>query len=46
MWRRTNQPGFWVMGGNLLDSRMHSKFLALQIKADLIGVLLGGHRSE
>ncbi|MDQ1749781.1 MAG: hypothetical protein QOE71_837 [Pseudonocardiales bacterium] len=45
MWRRTNQPGFWVMGGNLLDSRMHSKFLALQIKADLIGVL-DGHRSE
>jgi cation diffusion facilitator CzcD-associated flavoprotein CzcO len=38
MWRRTRQPGFWVMGGNLLDARMHSKFLALQIQADLLGI--------
>lgn len=39
MWRRTPQPGFWVMGGNLLESRMHSRFLALQIKASLDGLL-------
>jgi cation diffusion facilitator CzcD-associated flavoprotein CzcO len=38
MWRPTGQPGFWVMGGNLLECRLHSKFLALQIKADLEGI--------
>ncbi|MCW2737954.1 NAD(P)/FAD-dependent oxidoreductase [Nocardioides sp.] len=39
MWRRTDQAGFWVMGGNLLESRLHSRFLALQIKAELDGLV-------
>lgn len=33
MWRRSGQPGFWFMGGNLAISRHFSRFLALQIKA-------------
>jgi cation diffusion facilitator CzcD-associated flavoprotein CzcO len=38
MWMRTAQPGFWVMGGSLIDARLYSKFLAVQIKAQLDGV--------
>jgi len=37
MWMRTAQPGFWVMGGSLIDARLYSKFLAVQIKAQLDG---------
>ena len=40
MWQRTAQPGFWIMGGSLVDCRLYSKFLALQIKADLEGLSL------
>lgn len=39
MWRRTAQDGFWVMGGALIDARLHSRFLALEIKAALEGIL-------
>jgi cation diffusion facilitator CzcD-associated flavoprotein CzcO len=39
MWRRTAQPGLWITGGSLLDSRLYSRFLALEIKADLEGIL-------
>ncbi|WP_395109497.1 hypothetical protein [Actinomadura sp. SCN-SB] len=35
MWRRTAQDGFWIMGGGLNGCRLFSRFLALQIKADL-----------
>jgi cation diffusion facilitator CzcD-associated flavoprotein CzcO len=38
MWRPTAQEHFWIMGGNLLESRLHSRFLALQLKADLVGI--------
>jgi cation diffusion facilitator CzcD-associated flavoprotein CzcO len=38
VWRRTGQDHLWIMGGNLLENRLHSRFLALQIKADLEGV--------
>ncbi|MEO3858758.1 NAD(P)/FAD-dependent oxidoreductase [Acrocarpospora sp. B8E8] len=38
MWQRTAQENFWIMGGSLLDCRMYSRFLALQIKADLAGI--------
>ena len=38
MWTRTAQPGFWVMGGSLIDARLYSKFLAVQIKAQLDGL--------
>ena len=39
MWRRTRQNGLWITGGALLDSRIFSRFLALEIKADLEGIL-------
>ena len=41
MWRRTAQDNFWVMGGALIDARLHSRFLALEIKASLNGTLPG-----
>ncbi|WP_200956459.1 NAD(P)-binding domain-containing protein [Nocardioides sp. Soil777] len=39
LWVRTAQDGFWVMGGALMEARLYSTYLALQIKADLEGVL-------
>ena len=38
MWRRTAQPGLWITGGSLLNSRLYSRFLALEIKAELEGL--------
>ncbi|MFT3874140.1 MAG: NAD(P)/FAD-dependent oxidoreductase [Nocardioides sp.] len=38
-WRPLAQPGLWLMGGALMECRLWSRFLALQIKADLEGVL-------
>ncbi|HVA59832.1 MAG TPA: NAD(P)/FAD-dependent oxidoreductase [Mycobacteriales bacterium] len=38
MWTRTPQPSFWIMGGALMECRLWSRFLALQIKADLEGI--------
>ena len=39
MWMRTAQPGFWIMGGSLVDARLHSAYLALQIKANIDGIV-------
>lgn len=39
MWRRTGQKGLWITGGSLLDSRIFSRFMAIEIKADLLGLL-------
>jgi cation diffusion facilitator CzcD-associated flavoprotein CzcO len=39
MWKRTSQEHFWIMGGALNDSRLYSRSLACQIKADLEGLL-------
>lgn len=39
MWRRTGQEGLWITGGSLLDSRIFSRFLTLEIKAELEGML-------
>jgi putative flavoprotein involved in K+ transport len=39
MWRPTGQRGFWLMGGSLQQCRPYSKYLALQIKADLAGLV-------
>lgn len=39
MWRRTGQPGLWLMGGSLQQCRPYSKYLALQIKGDQEGLL-------
>lgn len=35
LWKPTAQPGLWFHGGNLQQSRHHSQFLALQLKARL-----------
>lgn len=37
IWRRTAQEAFWVMGGGLVEARMFSKMLALQVAASLRG---------
>jgi cation diffusion facilitator CzcD-associated flavoprotein CzcO len=37
MWRKTGQEGFWVMGGSLLEARIWSRFLALQLVTALRG---------
>jgi cation diffusion facilitator CzcD-associated flavoprotein CzcO len=39
MWKRTGQEHLWVMGGALAECRLYSRFLALQIKTDLEGLL-------
>jgi hypothetical protein len=39
MWTRTAQQGLWLMGGALLEARLNSRFLALEIKASLLGLL-------
>lgn len=39
MWTRTSQPNFWIMGGALNEARLYSRPLALQLKADLEGLL-------
>lgn len=39
MWKRTGQPGFWIMGGAITEARLFSRYLALQIKASLDGLM-------
>jgi len=38
MWKPTQQPGLWMHGGNLHQSRHYSQFLALQLKARAVGI--------
>jgi cation diffusion facilitator CzcD-associated flavoprotein CzcO len=38
MWRRTAQEALWIMGGSLIDARLNSTFLALEILSELRGV--------
>lgn len=45
MWRRTNQPGLWFMGGGFQHCRIYSRHLALQIKAVEEGLLNWRHSS-
>lgn len=33
MWKPTHQTGLWFHGGNLMQSRHYSRYLALQLKA-------------
>lgn len=40
MWQRTAQERLWIMGGSLIDARLYSTFLALEIIADLHGIKL------
>ncbi len=39
MWKRTPQPGLWFMGGGLTQSRIYSRYVALQIKAIQLGLI-------
>ena len=39
MWKRTRQPGLWFMGGGLTQSRIYSRYVALQIKAIELGLI-------
>ena len=39
MFVRTAQPGLWFIAGSLAQSRIYSKYLALQIKASELGLL-------
>jgi cation diffusion facilitator CzcD-associated flavoprotein CzcO len=45
MYVRTAQPGLWFIAGSLAQSRINSRYLALQIKAVEVG-LLPGDRPE
>lgn len=38
MWKPTQQPGLWFQGGNLMQARHYSVYLALQIKARQEGI--------
>jgi putative flavoprotein involved in K+ transport len=38
IWRPSGHPQFWFMGGSLQLARVYSRYLALQIKAELSGV--------
>lgn len=38
MWRESGQDHLWMMGGALMEARLWSRFLALQLKADLVGI--------
>ncbi|KAL4996707.1 hypothetical protein BDV10DRAFT_171721 [Aspergillus recurvatus] len=39
VWRPSGHPGLWFMGGNLAQSRVYSKFVALQIVATQAGLV-------
>jgi putative flavoprotein involved in K+ transport len=38
LWKPTQQPGLWFHGGNLMQSRHYSLYLALQLKARMEGI--------
>ncbi len=38
MWKPTRQEALWFHGGNLQQSRIYSKYLALQLKARMEGI--------
>jgi cation diffusion facilitator CzcD-associated flavoprotein CzcO len=44
MYVRTAQPGLWFIAGSLAQCRINSKYLALQIKAVEVGLLLARAR--
>lgn len=39
MWIRTGQPGLWFIAGSFAQCRIYSKYLALQMKACLAGLI-------
>lgn len=42
IWQRSGHPGFWFHGGNLALCRYYSRLLALQIKAQEVGLYEDG----
>ena len=38
MWKPTRQDNLWFHGGNLMQSRFYSRYLALQLKARAEGI--------
>jgi cation diffusion facilitator CzcD-associated flavoprotein CzcO len=40
MWKPTAQEHFWVMGGALIDARLFSRYLAIQLAADVNGIAI------
>ncbi|UZG59905.1 flavin-containing monooxygenase [Rhodococcus opacus] len=38
MWRPSGHPGFWFTGGSFAHTRIYTRFLALQIAAQLRGI--------
>jgi putative flavoprotein involved in K+ transport len=38
MWTRTPQPGLWFTGGAFSQCRIYSRYLALQIRAEALGL--------
>ena len=40
MFTRTAQPGLWFIAGSFAQCRIYSKYLALQIKAYELGLLV------
>lgn len=38
LWKESGHPGFWYMGGPLAWVRIYSKYLALQIKGEIVGI--------
>ena len=38
MWKPTKQPGLWFHGGNLMQSRHYSLYLALQLKIGTVPI--------
>ncbi|MFM9886626.1 MAG: NAD(P)/FAD-dependent oxidoreductase [Burkholderiales bacterium] len=38
MWKPTHQSGLWFHGGNLMQARLYSLYLALQLKARMEGI--------
>jgi len=39
MFRRTPQPGLWFIAGSLAQCRIYSKYMALQMLGDELGLL-------
>ena len=39
MWVRTGQPGLWFIAGSFAQCRIYSKYLGLQIKACIEGMI-------
>ena len=42
MWMRTGQPGLWFIAGSFAQCRIYSKYLGMQIKGCLEGLITPG----